>query len=1260
MVKVLTVDLFDSGGILPVTSEPVAVTATSAFVLVASTNGLVTAYDTKTGTPLSCFRSRGLVVSMHFCEVTGSLYTLEGVASEDAVEVDYEFQNNNGTVTEWAIRTGPSPTSTVVATLSVGERIVVTHIEGIWVRTLLDPKRVGNSSLSANPGEMIVGWTMTEMDGVQYLRRSGKQDRRTLPRLYYNWRRGTVEDPAVAQVVRQVEQIPTRRTAGGAPIPARKQFSTLVGGSAGDTKGAGDTTVTVVRMTHPTLAVRCVSLCPVTGNVAVASNEFVCVYRVEFDADFPVISKLFTLSPKCTVSRLGLCRDFIGYASTVEAYVLRIGLRWEDSDGDGERTLHGGLCGSQLVPGSVDTLVDDDVTTTHVEDDSRCVSLDFGTADGTAAAASLFAAGVPFPGPVSSQPTANNSSVGSDSPQGDILGPVAVANQGLRGESNSGVLVTSCECYLYKYFGKDSAIHTFTLIPAHTQSLSQLSANTPAAMLAATSPLLPEDGRAGGVCCFLSHRLQGFMYGLLGATRMLSMYSYMQPSNSAAVSDYLLYVTTAGDIGTVETYTIRNVLCLEGDSSNEGAAAAADLPDVSFLESKQMVSPAAVEVGGDRNVVVLVKHRETTFDSLSRADANGHSPENSFNVYYLRTCGLRDLFDKLLLVGEDYKANWPYYSQVLLEGNHLLRAKVGALGGRHFNQDAVEFKSARVKYTTLLQNSCALVADHMLRRVQQAATSSSSPRKTIDGLWDKIVAYYVASHLPLKKIFSRIGAQCAAVGQLRSQDPFVGADLAAVQALCAIARHYVFVPSHRTLVDTNDTALAGDVLHLFWHADYNSLARVILVSTWHTYDTDQAMALVRASQERGASNPELSLAMCLLHLRRQEYDQAAAIVTSCKSTVRAQCVARPALVLVPGIAPGFQEPRISAPSLSPPLLGALLQSRFPELLMDILLTLHGRVSVADAVACLTSPETTATTHSLGEARTVIQYLTETRRKYKQVVSLKPTSTPATVAENTPVAASTLETPEQAMFACAVALCKHRLAYYQAILASAAHMESATAASPTADAVDDSTLLPEWVHAVPLTAPASSAPTVITPPTLSSHAARELVLLQQLLYEEARDSAVATALLDVVLGGGEDFPGRVSLELLCLPAMGRLRDGQDILLRLCPGALVGYCRGYTEPGSISVADWQWMHDALLKVVVSQQENNVGNGTGGVLTAYKKFLLYVAELLQPDDFLQLLPPQGNAKFFMAFMEQSFRQTQIRTFARDVKRRSSTLST
>lgn len=49
MVKVLQIDLFEKGGILPVTSEPIAVTATSEFVLVAFADGTITRYDTAEG-----------------------------------------------------------------------------------------------------------------------------------------------------------------------------------------------------------------------------------------------------------------------------------------------------------------------------------------------------------------------------------------------------------------------------------------------------------------------------------------------------------------------------------------------------------------------------------------------------------------------------------------------------------------------------------------------------------------------------------------------------------------------------------------------------------------------------------------------------------------------------------------------------------------------------------------------------------------------------------------------------------------------------------------------------------------------------------------------------------------------------------------------------------------------------------------------------------------------------------------------------------
>ena len=45
MVKVLQIDLFERGGILPLSAEPIAVTATSEFVLVAFADGTVTRYD---------------------------------------------------------------------------------------------------------------------------------------------------------------------------------------------------------------------------------------------------------------------------------------------------------------------------------------------------------------------------------------------------------------------------------------------------------------------------------------------------------------------------------------------------------------------------------------------------------------------------------------------------------------------------------------------------------------------------------------------------------------------------------------------------------------------------------------------------------------------------------------------------------------------------------------------------------------------------------------------------------------------------------------------------------------------------------------------------------------------------------------------------------------------------------------------------------------------------------------------------------------
>ena len=73
----------------------------------------------------------------------------------------------------------------------------------------------------------------------------------------------------------------------------------------------------------------------------------------------------------------------------------------------------------------------------------------------------------------------------------------------------------------------------------------------------------------------------------------------------------------------------------------------------------------------------------------------------------------------IVAVGEEYRSNWPYYYQVLLEAHQLLRAQVGALGQTRFSKDErvlAENRENLRKYTQLLRDSCVLLGDHLLEK----------------------------------------------------------------------------------------------------------------------------------------------------------------------------------------------------------------------------------------------------------------------------------------------------------------------------------------------------------------------------------------------------------------------------------------------------------------------------------------------------------------------------------------------------------------
>jgi hypothetical protein len=88
VVKVISLDIFDYHGVVPLEVEPMAVTCANgategeALIVAATVDGLITAYDGKTN-PVHCFRSRGPVHLMRYSEARDALVTLETLAEDD-------------------------------------------------------------------------------------------------------------------------------------------------------------------------------------------------------------------------------------------------------------------------------------------------------------------------------------------------------------------------------------------------------------------------------------------------------------------------------------------------------------------------------------------------------------------------------------------------------------------------------------------------------------------------------------------------------------------------------------------------------------------------------------------------------------------------------------------------------------------------------------------------------------------------------------------------------------------------------------------------------------------------------------------------------------------------------------------------------------------------------------------------------------------------------------------------------------------------
>ncbi|XP_061096545.1 Hermansky-Pudlak syndrome 3 protein isoform X2 [Conger conger] len=148
---------------------------------------------------------------------------------------------------------------------------------------------------------------------------------------------------------------------------------------------------------------------------------------------------------------------------------------------------------------------------------------------------------------------------------------------------------------------------------------------------------------------------------------------------------------------------------------------------------------------------------------------------------------------------------------------------------------------------------------------------------------------------------------------------------------------------------------------------------------------------------------------------------------------------------------------------------------------------------------------------------------------------------------------------------------------------------------------------------------------ITPGNLSVTPSNQedLEKLQSLLCGPSLDVSSVVPLLEQLSDGD---PAGLIVQVLCAARLGQHEHAIDRLLHHCPQALIPYANHELQQERTALW-WQKVFPELCKRARStDSENSI------VLSALKETLLVVAAELNPLEFLELLPDDGTAEFFL----------------------------
>eukprot|EP00794_Sanderia_malayensis_P015270 gene15270-16846_t len=113
-----------------------------------------------------------------------------------------------------------------------------------------------------------------------------------------------------------------------------------------------------------------------------------------------------------------------------------------------------------------------------------------------------------------------------------------------------------------------------------------------------------------------------------------------------------------------------------------------------------------------------------------------------------------------------------------------------------------------------------------------------------------------------------------------------------------------------------------------------------------------------------------------------------------------------------------------------------------------------------------------------------------------------------------------------------------------------------------------------------------------------------------------------------------FPGEDSLKLLCYPAIGKTSEAVNFVVEFYPSVMFHYARDVFRHNK---EEWKSLLNCLLKTLRENLYEQWNKDT--YMDALKGTLLKLARLCQPREFLELLPNEGTAGYFVPFIHECY---------------------